>query len=183
MTTPSETHLRLAALARNVPFAFRLEPDANARALLARELDILGLKKLRFEGEVMPEGNSDWHLKARIGATVVQACVSTLAPVTTRIEEDVERRYVAAFDEPEGGIEVEMPEDDSIEPLPVTLDLAGVMAEALALALPAYPRADGAESGDTQVAAPGVAPLTDEDVKPFAGLASLRDKLARDDDT
>ena len=32
-----------------------------------------------------------------------------------------------------------MPEDDAIEPLPETLDLGEVLAEALALALPAYP--------------------------------------------
>lgn len=183
MTTSSQTHLRLAGLARNAPNSFLIEPDANARAMLARELGILGVKKLRFEGMLSPEGKTDWHLKARLGATVVQPCVATLEPVTTRIEEDVSRAYVAAYEEPEGGVEQEMPEDDTVDPLPATLDLNRVMAEALALGLPAYPRADGTEPLDTQVAAPGVAPLTDDDVKPFAGLASLRDKLSGDKDS
>jgi hypothetical protein len=38
-----------------------------------------------------------------------------------------------------------MPEDDTTEALPERLDLSAVMAEALALALPDYPRAPDAE--------------------------------------
>ena len=67
-----------------------------------------------------------------LGATVTQACVVTLAPVITRIEETVTRRYLADMPEPEGE-EVEMPEDDSAEPLPVIIDPGAVMIEALAL--------------------------------------------------
>ena len=60
------------------------------------------------------------------------------------------------------------------------IDLAEVAAEALALALPLYPRAPGAELG-TLVAAPdGVAPLSDADLKPFAGLAALARKTPPD---
>ena len=36
-----------------------------------------------------------------------------------------------------------MPEDDTIEKLGREIDLAAVMIEALSLALPLYPRADG----------------------------------------
>jgi hypothetical protein len=53
----------------------------------------------------------------RLGATVVQPCVATLAPVTTRIETGVTRRYLADWQEPEGE-EAEMPEDDTTEALP-----------------------------------------------------------------
>ena len=83
------------------------------------------------------------------------------------------------------GAEVEMPEDDSIEPLPATLDLGAVMIEALSLALPTFPRAAGAELGQVLATRAGIAPMTDEDAKPFAGLGALRDKLAKDggDDT
>jgi uncharacterized metal-binding protein YceD (DUF177 family) len=52
-----------------------------------------------------------------------------------------------------------------------------VLTEALSLALPDFPRADGAELGSQVYAADGVAPMTDEDAKPFAGLASLKAKL------
>lgn len=177
MTETDHTPIRLAALPRTKPHRFRLEPDAPTRRALAEELGILDVKKLRFDGELRPEGKANWRLEAALGATVVQPCVATLAPVTTRIDETIARAYLANFEEPEGGAEVEMPEDDSAESLPDTLDLGVVMAEALALALPLYPRADGADPVEAQASAPGVAPLTDEDVKPFAGLAALRDQL------
>ncbi|MEL7345020.1 MAG: YceD family protein, partial [Pseudomonadota bacterium] len=109
-------------------------------------------------------------------------CVATLAPVTTRVEDSVTRSYLADFDEPEGGGDVEMPEDETVEGLPVDLDLGAVMAESLALAIPAYPRAQGANPVAAQISEPGIAPLTDDDVKPFAGLAGLRDQLTEDKD-
>ena len=51
------------------------------------------------------------------------------------------------------GDEVEMPEDDTVEPMPEVIDLAEVAAEALALALPLYPRAPGADFGQAVHAA------------------------------
>jgi uncharacterized metal-binding protein YceD (DUF177 family) len=112
---------------------------------------------------------------------VVQPCVVTLAPVTTRIDIDITRRYSATHVEPEAD-EAEMPEDDTTEALPDRLDLTAVMLEALALALPDYPRAEGAELAERQFAAPGVAPMTDADAKPLAGLAALRDRLKTDEE-
>jgi uncharacterized metal-binding protein YceD (DUF177 family) len=159
--------------------AFDLQPDPAARAALAAELGIDAVRKLRFTGALEPEGAGDWRLSARLGATVVQPCVATLAPVTTRIDTDVTRLYLADWQEPEGE-EAEMPEDDTTEALPDRVDLAAVMAEALALALPDYPRASDAEIGTTQFAAPGVTPMTDEDAKPLAGLAALRDRMRED---
>jgi uncharacterized metal-binding protein YceD (DUF177 family) len=54
------------------------------------------------------------------------------------------------------------------------------LAEALALALPLYPRAPGAELGEAAFTEPGKPVLRDEDARPFAGLAHLRDKLKGD---
>lgn len=173
--------LTLARLSRNAETSFDLIPDAAERTGLAQELDVQALRKLRFAGRLIPEGRKDWRLEAVLGATVVQACVVTAEPVTTRIDEPVLRRYLEDMPEPEAD-EVEIPEDDSAEPLPVTLSLERVMAEALALALPIYPRVAGAELGEARFAAPGTAPLTDEDLRPLAGLAALRDKLKGVDD-
>jgi uncharacterized metal-binding protein YceD (DUF177 family) len=173
--------LTLARLSRNADISFEIIPDAAARAGLAKELGLQALRKLRFTGRLIPEGRRDWRLEAALGATVVQDCVVTAEPVTTRIDEPVLRRYLEEMPEPDAD-EVEIPEDDSAEPLPVTLALGAVMAEALALALPIYPRAPGAEFGQARFAAPGTAPLTDNEVRPLAGLAALRDKLKGSDD-
>ena len=55
------------------------------------------------------------------------------------------------------------------------------MEEALVLALPDWPRAEGVEPVDLTVTEPGVTPMTDDDAKPFAGLKSLRDRMAGED--
>lgn len=171
--------LRVAGLAARKPTRFDLVPGPEDLAALAAELGISGVRKLRFRGELRPAGRTDWLLEAELGATVVQPCVTTLAPVTTRIAEPVTRRYIAGW-EPPAGEEVEMPQDDSAEALPEVIDPGAVMVEALTLALPLYPRAASA-GAETAVAAapPGAAPLDDTARRPFAGLADL---LARKDD-
>jgi uncharacterized metal-binding protein YceD (DUF177 family) len=162
------------------PIDFDVAPSAEACAELAARLGILGLRKLRLKGRLASEGGRDWRLAATLGATAQQACVVTLAPVTTRIEETVDRRYAAHLPELPPTEEVEMP-DETVEPLARAVDLGAIMAEALALALPAWPRAEGAEVGQRTFARPGTRPMTDEDARPFAGL---RDILSdRGDDT
>lgn len=181
MSDQPKSVLRLADLPNRKRTHFRIEPDAAGRAALAEALDVVMVRKLRFEGDMIPMGSRDWRLEAELGATVVQACVVTLDPVTTRLDEKITRSYVAHYDMPEAA-EVEMPEDDTTDPLPETLDLVAVMTEALALSLPAYPRKDGAETGEAVFTEPGKAPMTDQDARPFAGLAALRDSLANKDE-
>lgn len=170
--------LRLGALPSSAPTRFEIVPDAQERAALAERLGLTKLSRLRFAGALHPEGRGDWRLEATLGATVVQPCAVTLAPVTTRIDAAVLRRYLANLPAPDAGAETEMPEDDTVEPLPRTLDLPLVMEEALSLELPDYPRASGTDFEGKSALPPGAAPITDAETRPFAGLASLRDKLA-----
>lgn len=170
---------RVADLPQNSPTPFTLTPDAGEMKQLAAELDLTDLRKLRFAGEIRARGKRDWVLTATLGATVVQPCVVTLEPVTTRIDVPVKRLFLARFEEPEE-TESEMPEDDSAEQLGPEIDVATVMAESLALHLPQYPRKDGAELGEAVFAEPGLTPMKDEDARPFAGLAALKDALDKD---
>lgn len=172
--------LRLSDLATAKSTPFDLSPSATERAAVAASLGIPHVRKLRFSGEIAPLGKTDWRLTAALGATVVQDCVVTLDPVTTRIDETLERSYLADIPDIDAA-EVEMPEDDTVEPLPATLDVAAVMIEALSLALPAFPKADGADLGRISVTEPGKTAMTDDEAKPFAGLAALRDGLKKDD--
>ena len=158
--------------------AFSLAPDAQNRDALAAELDILGIKKLTFSVEIAPYQDRDWRLTAKLGATVVQTCVVTLEPVSTRIDVEISRTYVADMPEEEIGSEVEMPEDDTIEEAPAEIEIEKVMAEALSLALPDWPRKEGVEPMEMAVTEPGTDPLKDEDLKPFAGLKALKDKMS-----
>lgn len=167
---------RVADLSQNGPTRFDLRPEAQALTDLAVDLGLLGLRKLSFAGQIEAQGRRDWLLTAKLGATVVQACVVTQDPVTTRIDLPVRRLYLKDMEQPQGD-EVEMPEDDEAEPLPGHIDPAAVMHEALALALPLYPRKEDAALDQADFAAPGTRAMTDADTRPFAGLAALREAL------
>jgi uncharacterized metal-binding protein YceD (DUF177 family) len=184
MTDPGPNRpvrLRTGGLSPRKPTRFDHEAGAEERKALAADLGLLSLRRLRLSGEIAPAGRDEMVLTARLEAEADQPCVVTLAPVRAMIDEPVRRRFVAGLSTPDGD-EVEMPEDDSTEPMPEVIDLAEVAAEALALALPLYPRAPGAELGTMIHAPEGVAPLTDSDLKPFAGLAALARQVPPKDD-
>lgn len=175
---PISQPMPVARLSRNAATAFDLAPDAAALELLAGLLGVSRLRKLRFAGQVVPLDGGGWRLEAQLGATVVQPCAVTLAPVTTRIDEPVRRDYLPDLSLPDAA-EVEMPDDTDSEPLPEVIDPGAVLTEALALALPDYPRAPDAELPETVVTEPGRPPMRDADTRPLAGLAALRDKLGK----
>lgn len=157
-------------------FAFDLSPTPEEAAALARLMEARAVRKLRFRGRLFHAPESAWRLEGELGATVVQTCVVTLEPVTTRIDAPV-RRLFSPHAAPATEIDFEAEEEDEAEPLGPSIDLGLVAIEALALALPAYPRLDGAELGPlARSAPPGVAPLADADLQPFAALAALRDR-------
>lgn len=175
--TPSRpTRFRTGGLSQRKPTRFSWTPDAEARAALVRDLRLLALDRLDFTGQIEPRGRDEFRLEAKLTAVAAQPCIVTLAPVRSEIAETVIRRYVAGLTPAEGD-EIEIPEDDSLEPLPETLDLTEIAIEALMLALPLYPRAKGAEFGGATQAPAGVAPIPETTVKPFSGLAALADKL------
>lgn len=175
---PSPIAFRVSELAQNAVSPFSIRPDARELKIIAAQLDLLGLRKLSFTGEISAQGRADWRLDAKLGATVIQPCAVTLEPVTTRIDVPVTRVFVREHHEADAP-EIEMPEDDTVEPLGVWIDPEAVMTEALDLNLPMYPRADGAELGKMTVTEPGIAPMQDEDARPFAGLAALKDQLGK----
>ncbi|MEP3347777.1 MAG: DUF177 domain-containing protein [Litoreibacter sp.] len=179
-TMAHTTVLRLADLPNRKPTHINYTPDADALKQLSSEMDLNALRKVRLEGTLKPMGNRDWQLEARFGATVVQSCVVSLDPVTTRIDETLLRQYIANWVDPTDS-EAEMDGDDISEPLPEELDLNEVISEALALTVPRYPRSEGAKLTQTDFTEPGQAPMTDDDVKPFAGLAALKMKLENPD--
>ncbi|WP_037316135.1 YceD family protein [Ruegeria halocynthiae] len=176
----NQTSLRVADLPQNAPTPFDLRPDASSLTAIKDDLGLLGLRKLSFVGDIRAQGKRDWALTGKLGATVIQPCIVTLEPVTTRIDIPVSRIFLAEWSNPDEP-EFEIPEGDETEPLGPEIDPGIVMIEALSLALPLYPRKDGAELEQAGYTEPGKKAMTDDDVKPFAGLAGLRDALKKDE--
>ncbi len=181
--TPEITHYRVAELSGRLPTPFKLCPDADSCTQIATTLGILGVRKLRFSGSLSPKGTSDWQLKATLGVTITQACTITLEPVTTRIDMPIKRQFVAEIPDTADLMEeeTEMPEDDTVESLGDIIDIQQTMIEVLSLALPDYPRKELAELRSSQFSEPGITPMTDQDTRPFAGLAGLKNKLNNTD--
>ena len=184
--TPNFENTRLinvSKLSANQTYSVSLALTAEDIEDIKQELGLTALRKISFSGILEPNGQRDWELKAKLGATAVQACVVSLEPVTTRIDEPVERLYL--HDMPEfanAEEEIEMPEDERIEALGQQISLVDVFREALVLALPEYPRAQGATIEQANFAEQGITPLKDEDTLPFAGLAALKEKMKKNDD-
>lgn len=168
--TPQNPRLRVAHLNARADNAFDLAPDAARRRAIADALDLIDLPRLRMVGVVRASGRDGWALEARLSARVVQPCVVTLAPVTSDLADAVARLYSPHVTAPEDD-EVEMG-DELLEPLGAFIDLDAVMVEALSLALPLYPRADGADMPAAAVDDAPDAPTR----RPFAGLADLMRK-------
>lgn len=176
---PSQTYRSALVSGRKV-LRFTFAPDAEARVVIAQALDLLDLPEFTFKGELSPLGRADVGLRADLTALVVQRCSVSLEPVRSRLADVTQMRFDHDYVEPAAD-DWEIPADDN-EPMPETIDVAAIAIEALALALPLYPRARGAEFDEAAFAAPGVEPLRSEDLKPFAGLAALADKLKKPDD-
>ncbi len=163
--------LPLPALMKRGEWAFDIAPDAAMRARIAAAYDLLRLPALRLVGTIRRGAGEDWLLEGRLVARVVQPCGISLEEVETRIEEPVHRIFRPGHDlrkAPPG--ETEMPEAESdVEPLGGVIDLGAVLLEALDLALPAFPRAEGATLERREAA-----PATGRGgTSPFAALAGL----------
>lgn len=173
--------ISVARLRGLTEFAFDLSPDAAESAALARLMGAQSLRKLRFVGRLSAAPDDAWRLDATLGATLIQTCVVSLDPVTTRVDVPVVRLFVPGA--PAAGAEIvivgdDSDEEDEIEPLGSTIDLGLVATEALALALPAYPRKADARLEVAASAPADAAPLPEEtEIKPFASLATLRARM------
>ncbi|WP_299362554.1 DUF177 domain-containing protein [uncultured Paracoccus sp.] len=176
VTTAFSHRLRVAHLNGRGPTDLTLEPDAAQRAAIAAQLQIQALPQLRMTARLAPAPQDAWELQGRLQARVVQPCVVTLDPVETALDEPVHRVFSPHAADP-AAEDVEMPDPD-IEPLDQTIDVGAVMVEALALALPEYPRAPGADL-DAVTGDQG-GDEADDTRRPFAGLADL---LARKPDS
>lgn len=156
-------------------FAVDIAPTEAEAAALARLVGATALRKMRLQGRLTPAG-AGWRFDGRLGATVVQPCVVSLDPVTTRIDVPVRRHWLPEAGRPAAELVVSVDDDeDEPEPLADRIDLGLVATEALALAVPDYPRKPGA------ALAPAADTADEQDVvRPFASLAALRAKLGDD---
>lgn len=164
---------------RDIPesgMALERQATAEERAGLARALDLMACDALSAEYAVKPSADGRYRVSGRLRADVVQACVVTLEPVASSLEEEFDVTFwpEERMPVPEGGA-VDL--DDEPEPEPIVggqLAVGRIVFECLAAALDPFPRAPDAAL-DRHEAAPqssgAGAPSS-----PFAVLAKIRPK-------
>ncbi|MFS0772532.1 YceD family protein [Sphingomonas sp. 1P08PE] len=149
-----------------------IEADAGERAALSRRFNVIAIERLAARLSVRSEAGAVL-VTGRVTGDVVQACSVTGERLETKVDEPVALRFVEVMGQ---GEEVELSADalDTVELEGSAVDLGEAAAETLALALDPFPRGPNAATVLKQA---GV--ISEDEVRPFSALSSLRDKLAQ----
>jgi len=169
--------ISMARMPKNASRRFDLLFNDSMLQAAQQTLGLLDIRKTRITGTLTPEGRKNWRFQGQIGTSLTQECVVTLKPVKTRLDIPVSRLFLGDWHEPDADSITEMTLDEESEPLGSEINLENIALEAIALSLPDFPRAPDAALEKQVFAEPGVTPMSDEDAKPFASLAALKDKM------
>lgn len=152
-------------------FPVVVEPDAKARAELARVHGLVSVERFRAE-LLFTSWKRGISVTGSVRATIVQQCVVTLEPIEAEIDEEVDLVFVpegsalARDTIEEGELVLSADGPDLPETFDgVSIDAGAVAEEAFALAIDPYPRKPGAELPSTRP--------DDREGSPFATLRGL----------
>lgn len=152
-----------------------IEATADERAALAERFGLVALESLTASLRLEQAKGGAVRVSGAFSADIVQACVLTLEPVPSRIEETFTVLYVPETEAPESAETVVLPEGVEMpEPLVGdAIDVGEAVAQQLAVSLDPYPRASGA-TFDGSYGPEGTGPAPG--ARLFAGLEVLRKK-------
>ena len=156
-----------------------IEADAAQRAALATAADVVSVEALAAEILVKPWSGEGFSVTGRVRARLTQACVVTLEPVATTVDEAIDVKLVP----PEEMAKYEITPDENGEidldasaldmPDPIeggVIDVGAIVTEYFVLGIDPYPRKSGVVF---DAAASGVGDGR-EALSPFAALARLK---------
>jgi Large ribosomal RNA subunit accumulation protein YceD len=138
---------------------YPISAEAEERDALARRFDLLSLDRLEAEIHLQRLGGAIIRVSGRLIADVVQACVVSLEPVASTIEQEFAVLYGPA--QPGKSVVVDL-ETELVEPFEGdAIDIGEAVAQQLAMALDPYPRAPGAslEWSENGPNSPGKSPI------------------------
>ncbi len=157
-------------------FDLNLSATPAECAALARRFDLIALEGLTAEARLRRvRGGTLVRLSATLSADVVQACVVTLEPVRSRVQDSFSLSYAPDAGLPVREIVVSVNDEEEGKTLDNgAIDVGEAVAQQLSLALDPYPRAAGADPSQFT----GDDPIEDEkaQAQPFAVLAALKER-------
>lgn len=146
------------------PFRQEIAATEAERGALARRFELVSLDRLTAKVELVREGGGAILLRAEFEAAFAQTCIVTLDPVPGTVQESFALRYGPPESDP--GDAVLDDDEPAFEPLMgQAIDIGEAVAQEFSLALPSFPRAEGAIVEDE--AEP------EAEAGPFAALARL----------
>ncbi len=145
------------------------------RAALARRFGLLALDRLEADLRLTRGEEGLVRVSGRLEAEVSQACIVSLEPVHSRLEQTFTSLYSEAPPGDEGRELVIDPhaEEPPESAGPAGIDLGEAVVQQFALALEPYPRAPGAETAESSVDEAGAGPAKEN---PFVVLKSLTER-------
>lgn len=156
--------------------SFALSADEATRKQIAESLDLDRLDALSARFLLRMSSGEIVTVTGDVTAQGCQRCVVSLAPVPFEVSEPVEQRYAsdAVLPKPTKA-EIERSLDDPDPPEPFDngmIDIAALAVETLSMALPPFPKAEGAIHAETA----SDSPESFRSESPFAALAALKGK-------
>jgi len=157
---------------------FKLTPDEAQRAAIAARLELLDLPAFDATVTARPrKGSGNVLVSGTLRASVVQACVVTLDPVPSDLEEAFDADFGPV--EEEVNLDLTLEDSDPVEPFePDGIDIGELAVQHLSLSLNPYPRVSDAAAEDLLKGAQpdGDVVAFNAPSGPFAALAKLKAK-------
>ena len=150
------------------------------REALAARFGVLGVQKLEATLNVDPAKGKMFAVTGTLSAEVVQPCVVTLEPITSKIVDTIDVLFAPPqmLDKGAGPAQAEVGEEETPEPIvDGVIDLGELVAQHLAIAIPLYPRRAGVPLVETELgAATKTVVTTMATYKPFEKLGKSGEK-------
>ncbi len=157
----------------------KLEPTSEQLKLMVKVADIVSIERFVAELEFRRWQKKGVSVKGKVFAQITQQCVITLEPVSSEVNEEIDRIFVPpgskylkpTFDD-DGELVLDYDGRDEPELYEgTTLDAWEIAMEHFTLGIDPFPRAEGAELEELGLAEE--VETEDEKISPFAALKDL----------
>jgi len=174
LSHPEFSHIVKLDMIGRLQWPIWITADEAQRGALAARFGFAALDLLEAQFSMTREGPMVMATGS-IHARLAQPCIATGEPVAEEVRDDFTIRFLpeeTADADPEGEIELDAEECDTLPYAGERIDMGEAIAETLALVVNPYPRSPDAER---YLRESGV--LTEDQAGPFAALAALKSKL------
>ena len=177
---PNQTEIIVTKLNTLQKYDFNITLNSSDTKLLAKECNLLALKKFFFAGKLQRVQKDNWKLKAYLKALVTQPCVNTLQSIDTQILSTVERLFIKDWEGSRNRTDETVLNAD-YEILTNKINLLDIITEEIILNAPLYPRSG--KEVDVSLSESLLNSSGNEAIKPFSILLNLQKKMISQEDS